>query len=61
MLAAGEALPAEKTESEWVFSDEDGNSVGQVVLLYSWSALVLRKRGDLESPASFIATIFTEK
>ena len=27
MLAAGEALPAEKRESEWVLSDQDGNIV----------------------------------
>lgn len=60
MLAAGEALPAEKAETGCVFSDWGGKSIGQLVLLCSWS-LSVGKEETVESPASFIATIFLEK
>jgi len=56
VLAAGEALPAEKTESEQVLSNWDGNTV--LVILSSCIlglCLSLGKEETLESPASFIA------
>lgn len=62
MLAAGEALPAERTGSEQALPDE----VGVVVLdsLYCYFLglwLPFGKEEILESPASFIATISIRK
>lgn len=62
MLASGEALLAEKMESEWVLSDRGGN----IVLVNLYCCILglyvsLGKEETLKSPASFISTILMEK